>query len=102
MVAHKIAMNVGPEFLHLVCDGIPTDLCSPNVYTASERPRPGMVGIGDGCGRATTEDFRKVELGLSRVRARYQDPRAGVCRTVEKAPLSQLVVARILSQRGRV
>ena len=63
----KEAMNIGPKFFHLEADDIPPDLCCPNIGTAAERPGAGVVGIGDGCGDATTEDFRKVELSFSRV-----------------------------------
>ena len=48
-----------------------------------------------------SEDFREVELGFPRVAACHQNPQAGVPGTMEKASFPQLVVARILSKRGR-
>ncbi len=101
VVAHKKSMDVRPELFHLETDGVPPDLCSPNIGTAPERPGAGMVCIGDGCGRATSEDFGEVELSLTRVRAGDQNPQASVRDPVEKPSFSQLVVPRVLSQHRR-
>ena len=97
----KEAMNVRPKFFHLETDDIPPNLCCPNIDTAAERPGAGVVGIGDGCGDATTEDFRKVELSFSRVRACNHSPQSSIPGTVEKTAFSQLVVAGILPQHRR-
>ena len=99
VMAHKKAMNVRPKFFHLVTDGIPPNLCSPDINIATERPGAGMIRIGDCRGHAITEDFREVELSFSRVRARNQNPGAGVPGTVEEPSLSHLVEARVLVQR---
>lgn len=97
----EIAVNIRPELLHLETDDVPTNLCRPDVDAASQCPRAGMIRIGDGCGHATTKDFREVELSFSRVRARDCSPHSRIPETVEKTPFSQLVVAWILSQHRR-
>ena len=100
MVVHKKAMKVRPKFFQLVTGGIPRNLCSPNIDIAAERPGAGMICIGNCRGHAITEKFREVELSFSQVRARKQNPCAGVPGPVEEPACSHLVEARVLMQHS--
>ena len=72
VIAHKKAVKVRPKFFHFVTDGIPRNLCSPNIKIAMERSGAGMIRIGDCRGHAITENFREVELIFERWMERFE------------------------------
>lgn len=87
----ELALKVGPEFFQFVSGGIPADLSPPDTDVVSESPRRGMVGVGNEGRYANAEEFGKVELFLTGIRAGDENPAGAASEpspTTLRSPLS--------------